>query len=546
MNRKTIERFSFLIPVLLSIPVILPYLHAGFFPTHDGEWAVVRLADMFRTLRDFAFPVRYSGALNFGYGYPLFNFAYPFPYYLGLLFVLLKFGFVGSIKMLFLLSVPFSALSMFYLSKNIWKSSIAGIISAILYIYLPYRFVDLFVRGSLGESLSFVLFPLLFLMFYKIAKHNENPLIFVLGVISYAALIMTHNIMAVFFTVVLFGFLIALFVEDRKINIKKIALCLLTAYFLSAFFWVPALSEKHNIHLSITPIADRDLYFVRPVQLLFSPIGYGTPTEKDAFTYQIGVPQIFLFGSVIFYMGYSFLKKKQKTNISFPLVLSLIIICFTILMFRSSAIIWKLPILSEINYPWTLLSQIGFLISLISGYLLTQKKFHIIIIVIALSAIIFYLPLAKPKEYVDRGDMFYLTNEATTTSSNELMPIWVKKQPIQHFSSKAYSLIGSMTIHDLSYNSRKISMITQGNSQGTVRINTIYYPGWNIAVDNVMTKFNYNNSFGVMDIIVPKGQHTITAVFSETPLRFITDVVSGIAVLALVIYLLFEKKKILI
>ena len=71
----------------MSVPLILPYFKSGFFPTHDGEWAVVRLAEMYREIKDFQFPARFSGYLNFEYGYPLFNFAYPMPYYFGLIFI---------------------------------------------------------------------------------------------------------------------------------------------------------------------------------------------------------------------------------------------------------------------------------------------------------------------------------------------------------------------------------------------------------------------------------------------------------------------------
>src|SRR5438309_1338641 len=132
---------------LLSVPLILPYIHTGYFPTHDGEWAIVRLGDMFRSLRDHQFPVRYSGYLNFGYGYPLFNFTYPAPYYVGVLFHFLKFGFVDTVKLLFALSVFVSAIGMYLLSNEIWKNRFSGVISAIFYIYFPYRIVDLYARG---------------------------------------------------------------------------------------------------------------------------------------------------------------------------------------------------------------------------------------------------------------------------------------------------------------------------------------------------------------------------------------------------------------
>src|SRR3989338_5342357 len=122
--------FLSIIIVLMTIPVLLPYLRQGYFPTHDGEWAVVRLADMYRTVRDLQIPARYSGYLNAGYGYPLFNFAYPFPYYFGLLPLIAGLGFVGSIKFLFAISVPLSAIAMFFLSRKAWNSSAAGAISA--------------------------------------------------------------------------------------------------------------------------------------------------------------------------------------------------------------------------------------------------------------------------------------------------------------------------------------------------------------------------------------------------------------------------------
>src|SRR6266849_6192839 len=118
-----------LIAVIFAMPVILPYFHKGYFPTHDGEWAVVRLGDMFRSLRDHQFPVRYSGYLNFGYGYPLFNFVYPAPYYIGTFLHFFKLGFVDTIKLLFALSVIVSAIAMYFSASEIWKNKTAGIVS---------------------------------------------------------------------------------------------------------------------------------------------------------------------------------------------------------------------------------------------------------------------------------------------------------------------------------------------------------------------------------------------------------------------------------
>ena len=210
-----------LFSLLISVPVILPFFHKGYFPTHDGEWAVIRLTDMFRTLRDFQFPARYSGALNFGYGYPLFNFTYPLPYYIGIPFHFLGIGFVDTVKILFASSVFLSAFFMFLASRNLWKNNWAGAVSAVLYVYFPYRMVDLYVRGSIGESLSFVLFPLMIYLTLKLIERSSLLLISGLA-ISVGSLIMTHNIMTVLFmpAFVVFGMGQMIF-KNKKIDRKS-------------------------------------------------------------------------------------------------------------------------------------------------------------------------------------------------------------------------------------------------------------------------------------------------------------------------------------
>ena len=83
------------------------------------------------------------------------------------------------------------------------KSKIAGIVSSVLYIYVPYRIVDLYVRGSLGESLSFVIFPLIILGILGLYRKSELKYVIFTG-FMYGLLIMTHNIMAVLFGVFIF------------------------------------------------------------------------------------------------------------------------------------------------------------------------------------------------------------------------------------------------------------------------------------------------------------------------------------------------------
>lgn len=524
--------------ILISLPIIYPYLNNGYFPTHDGEWAVIRLADMFRSLRDLQFPVRYSGALNFGYGYPLFNFAYPYPYYTGVLLYFAFGSFTTAIKSLFVLSVIFSSFFMFYVSNELWKNKIAAFASAAIYIFLPYRILDLFVRGSIGESIALALFPLIFFLALRLFEKPFSRVIVISLSLSTAYLIGTHNIMTVLFMPWFAAFILGkIFVEKRFDVLQTFLLSLFLGLGVSAFFWIPAIFEKSNILLSTIPIADRSLYFVTLEKLFIPSWGYSPPTEEGGFSYNIGVGQVLIIVSLLVSISILFIKRNLTRTPKSLLVLSLLLIYFILflMMFSFTAIIWKyLPLINEINYPWTILSQLGFITALCAGYLFTRGKiFKILVAVAVILAIVEVIPNSKPTEYVNRGDNYYLTNEGTTTSSDELMPLWVKEKPKGRYKDKVEVVEGSATISDLKYNSKSLSFSYDANSDTTFRVNTIYYPGWDVYVDHEKAEIDYNNNLGVMDIKASQYRRKVTMNFNETPIRTVSNIISIVSLLTL-------------
>lgn len=530
----------FILALVFSLPVIFPYFKDGFFPTHDGEWAVVRLSEMYREVKDFQIPARFSAYLNLQYGYPLFNFQYPMPYYIGVVLVFLKFGFVNAIKLLFALSVILSFFSMFMLGKSVWKSSLAGIISSIFYVYVPYRIVDLYVRGSLGESLSFVLFPLILLGIKRLYSKKTILNVFIVALL-YGMLITMHNIMAVLFSLIILSIAIVALVKKQIIFLTVLLLSILYSLCLSAFFWLPALFEKNLILLSKVPIANRDLYFADFSKLLIPKWGYGVPTDINGFSYQIGIPQILIFILVLILL---ITKKKTKdAKTAFFLIITTVV--FSALMFPQTSFIWSLtPLLSEINYPWTNLAIIMLLISLLSGYLVSFGKLFIVSgFALAILAMVMIIPNAKPQTTINRGDAFYLTNQATTTSSNELMPLWVKQQPQKQPDEKIENLTGKEAIETLQVSSNKILFRTFLASERTIQVNLIYFPGWKAYVNKKEGSIEYDNPKGVIRLNLNKGENSVGLFFKETPIRLLGDLISLLSFLALpVIYLIYRYK----
>ena len=183
-----------LLLTIISLLACWPFFKKGYFESHDGEWMVIRFTAFHQALADGQFPVRFVDRLNNNYGYPVLNFLYPLPFYLAEIPKIVGFGFVDSIKIIFVLSTVASVVAMFWALSQVSGIS-ASFAGAIVYLFIPYRFVDLYVRGSLGENMAFVFVPLIAGCIFKIKK-GEKKFLPLLS-ISVAALILSHNVIAI-------------------------------------------------------------------------------------------------------------------------------------------------------------------------------------------------------------------------------------------------------------------------------------------------------------------------------------------------------------
>jgi uncharacterized membrane protein len=157
-----IKKILLLILILfLSVFSIRFLLKPGFFPIHDNT-QVARVFEMKEALKSFQFPVRWVSDLGYGYGYPIFNFYNPLPYYFGGLINLLGLSTLTATKIMFIFAILLSALSMYFLTKEFF-GNLGGITSALFYLYAPYHAVQIYVRGAVAELWAYAFLPLIFL-----------------------------------------------------------------------------------------------------------------------------------------------------------------------------------------------------------------------------------------------------------------------------------------------------------------------------------------------------------------------------------------------
>src|SRR3989338_1815147 len=177
MRNKLLALLLILIgAVIISWPLTKP----GLPIIHDDQ-QVARLFVFDQALKHGQFPPRWVDELGFGFGYPLFVFYPPLVYMVGELFHLIGFSFIDSIKLVFFTSIFASGLAMYILVKEFW-GRYAGIVSAFFYILVPYRAIDVYIRGALAESFSFVWLPVILWSFYKLVKTNKTIYIYLSAV----------------------------------------------------------------------------------------------------------------------------------------------------------------------------------------------------------------------------------------------------------------------------------------------------------------------------------------------------------------------------
>ena len=527
------KKLLFLI-LVLSVIALWPFFRQGYFETHDGEWMVIRFSAFHQTLASGQFPVRFVDRLNNNYGYPVLNFLYPLPFYLAEIPKVFGVGFVDSVKIVFILSTVASVLAMFWALSQIFNrwASFAG---AILYLYAPYRFVDLYVRGSLGESVAFLFVPLIF---GSILKITQGKKIFLPALALFTSmLIISHNVIAILFLPL---FIIISLILIKKHRIRTISAFILGA-FIATFFWLPALNDLRFVHLAQIDVSNVADHLVSPLKLIVPSWGYGpNPNDSNGLSVQIGIVSLAIFLSA-FYLR----KTLNSKNLSVDIFLILFILVF-FLMTKFSLPLWNsLHFASVIQFPWRLLSLIVFITAFLAAYVINilNKKSTILTALIILASVISTLVYTKPLTFVNRGDGFYSTNEDSTTVRDEYLPIWVSEKPKERANQKilvdpSQAEITKAQIKPVFYKATISAMDTT-----KVQVNSIYFPGWQAKVDSRKVPIDYQNKYGLVTFNLPQGEHEVIINYGRSTIHLISEIISLAAIFTTVLFYFIWLKR---
>lgn len=523
------KHFLFILLLVLILPAVWALLQSGFFPTHDADWMLIRLTAFHQSLRDGQFPVRWSQRLNHGYGYPIFNFIYPLPFYLGEIVYLASGSFIFSFKLLFALGLIGSAVTMYlWISRRF--SPLAGLVAGVIYLYTPYRFVDTYVRGSIGEAVGFIFPPLIFLAIDLLPK--KPKLAIILGSTAAAATLLSHN---TFFVFVALAFVYGLITLQRK-YLASLALTFLLAMLLTAYFWLPALAELKHVSLSQIQVTQISDHLANLRQLFVPAWGYGAVGGVSGFSRQLGLANIGVVIIATFYL----LRKKLKPVREFWFFV-ITFLAVSILIHNISLPLWnQLPAATFLQHPWRLLALTAFASGALAGAVAYKIKPKIISLALATAAVLLTLPYARPQDSRQASDDFFATNEATTAIWNEYLPIWVTQPPSERAATRWEIVNGQAEINSFQETNNFKTFSSDAVTPTTAKLASIYYPGWQVAVNGKPTPIRYQEFGGMIAFDIPPGNSTVKIFWSETPLRKIANSLSLITFISLATFALWQ------
>ncbi len=569
-------RALLLVP-LISLVALWPFLTRPLPATDDGMFHLLRLVELDRCLRHGTLLPRWAPDFAHGYGYPFFNFYASLSSYIAELWHLIGLDFAPAVAAATISAFLVSGWGACLLGRELggWP---AGLTAAAAYVYAPYQFYDSAYRGNLAEMWALALLPWVLWGGRRGVLGRRRDL--VLGAVSCAALIYTHNVYAMIALPTLVVYLVVLWWKHgRRLRqgLHAVAVVLL-GLGLSAFFWLPAFFEKGWTRISAALI-DYTSFFLSPAELLSPPPMVDLSLLNFYPPRSLSWGMLTLIASGAIALAYRSLSARLGIgNLSLDAewtFFALLFILSSLMCLPVSDPLWReLPLLRYVQIPWRYLGVASLAGSLLAGgavAILEDEARSIapaslreagptLLVGMAVSILVataipwtYAPPFPQPHEpgVADILRWEYATGLIGTTAHNEYMPIWAERLPSDPASPAMLHerdpIVPRLDESSLPPGAEvTAAYYTLMHSRFTIRTpvafraryRQLFFPGWQVTVDGQKVAPVVTAPYGLLGFDLPAGEHQIVIAPTTTPLRLAGELTSAVACLAILTLLL--------
>lgn len=555
--------------LIIGLILVAPLLQASPLCTDDGALHIFRTVALDRAIGDGVLYPRWFPDLAFGYGFPFFNYREPLGYYA--IEALHKLGadFPLALNLLLALGVIAAGQTMLLWVSDLFDRT-AGIVAGLVYMAAPYTLIGAITRANQPEVLALALLPLILWAFRRLLIRGGRRY-FALAVLSYATLLLTHNISSLIFTPILLAYCVLLTAYSSRTTHHALRTTLIAALIslaLTAFFWLPALVEGQAVQLYLTHSArgnDYHFNFVALSEVLHGPGTADPLLLNPPLIISLGWPQIALA-----VLGLLFIRQVNSREQRAHLIAAAVLLIGLVFMALPVSVgLWEnLPLIRFVQFPWRFVGRALLPAALLAGaatYAIAHSSFAarhalrsttlsigLAIVTLVLAAPRVYPRTCAPQPNLSINDIFAYeraTGHIGVDPLGAYLPVTVKERPTSSPLEAQYArneIIQRLDRSALPSGARVIAEAYQPN-RAVIDLDTpigfratyftFDFPGWQVTIDNQPAPITPFEPTGLITFEVPAGRHRIEVAFGDTPLRSAANAISIAALLGLAVML---------
>ena len=392
--------------------------------------------------------------------------------------------------------------------KEITKNKDAAVLASILYMSFPYHLTDLYTRNALGEYMSFIFIPLVFLGLYNLFYGEERKHYYI--AIGASGLILTHNLSTIMVAVFALCYVIFYLEKLNNPKIKKgLIINIIFILLLTSFYWMPLVQTMFS--------AQYQVYEDGMMSTSEQTAGHGLNIKQlfvtmndGSYVFELGPHILIMLGLSV--MAFRLVDPEVREQYLFFLIFGLITLWMSTKYFP-----WKfLPdMFSMIQFPWRMLMLSAFFLSAVCAINMNTiiKKFNIKdVLVISTISILYILAFYNTVtnfdenriadiENVDKGYVSGREYEVVAgMGKGEYLPTKAYKNRFYIASREQgiYVLEGKAVIeNEKKEGSHYTADIKTLDAEYTIfELPYIYYPGYEVRLDGVLVEsFETENGF---------------------------------------------------
>ena len=552
----------YILIILLTIVISVPIFTMNLYLNNEARIHMSRFLAVDGIIKDGVFPPIINYKFMEGFGYALNLFYGPLTTYIPIIFLNI-FGTAGmAFKIFSVLTVLISGITMYKFMLSVTHRKSMSIISALIYISVPYKLSNIYSRNAIGEFTAFIFIPIVFEGLYNLIHGDKKKhYLLIIGVVG---LVLSHTITTIYVALFAIIYVLLNIKKLKEVEIwKKAIVDIIISFLICAFYAIPLLEHCFGGEYAIF---SGEKMGSTGMAVYSSALGL-----KDLFANEVGNQEIrFSIGIVtciltlLTFFCFKKVKKEHDKIYSDFLILAIISLFMCTKLFP-----WVImpSFLTVIQFAWRNLGFFAFFISLVCGINavvfaenIIKKKLwkETFLFGIILSIFVFaFLGVFRDFRFDDiskESDLDRKVRERETIGAfqvnREYMPLKALNniKYVMERENKTYVLEGSADI----VSEQKVKLednITLNNvTDGTVlELPYLYYLGYdaNISYDggeeeDIEITESENGFLSVK--LKNSGTANLTIKYTGTVLEKISYIISGLGIILCIIYIFREGK----